>query len=141
MSRNWRKHLSEIVRRYGASRRNCRMQDGSNTTRRSGVRSELACWAGLLTALVFFTVGTGWLDNLSHPAWLIFLFAWIFASITWAAFDAVQHADRLAIRLGEPYGTLVLTLAVNTIEVVMIVAVMTTGAGNPTLARDTMFSV
>jgi Ca2+:H+ antiporter len=117
------------------------MQDGSNTTRRIGLRSELACWAGLVTALVLFTVGAGWLDDLSQPAWLTFLFAWIFASITWAAFAAVRHADQLAIRLGEPYGTLVLTLAVNTIEVVMIVAVMTTGDGYPTLARDTMFSV
>jgi Ca2+:H+ antiporter len=117
------------------------MQDRSNTTRRIGVRSELACWAGLATVLIFFTVGAGWLDDLSHPAWLTLVFAWILAAITWAAFAAVRHADKLAIQLGEPYGTLVLTLAVNTIEVVMIIAVMTTGSGYPTLARDTMFSV
>lgn len=117
------------------------MQVGANTTRRKGIRFELGCWAGLATALLFYFVGAGWLEHHSHPAWLTLVFVWILAAITWAAFDAVRHADQLAIRLGEPYGTLVLTLAVNTIEVVMIVAVMKTGDGNPTLARDTMFSV
>jgi Ca2+:H+ antiporter len=36
----------------------------------------------------------------------------------------VRHADCLAIILGEPYGTLILTLAVISIEVIMIEAVM-----------------
>ena len=53
----------------------------------------------------------------------------------------VRHADGLAVRLGEPFGTLILTLAVISIEVVMISAVMVTGEENPALARDTMFAV
>jgi Ca2+:H+ antiporter len=53
----------------------------------------------------------------------------------------VRHADCLAIKFGEPYGTLILTLAAISIEVMMISAAMLHGANNPTLARDAMFAV
>ena len=53
----------------------------------------------------------------------------------------VRHAEGLAVRLGEPLGTLVLTLAVTGIEVMMIAAVTSAGPGNPALARDSMFAV
>jgi Ca2+:H+ antiporter len=43
--------------------------------------------------------------------------------------------------LGEPYGTLILTLSVGSIEIMTIGTVMLTGEANPALARDTMFSV
>jgi len=59
----------------------------------------------------------------------------------WLSFSVVRHAECLAVKLGEPYGTLILTLSVISIEVVMICALMLNGSGNPTLARDTMFSV
>ena len=70
----------------------------------------------------------------------MFLFVWLFAAIIWGAKAVVRHADQLAERLGEPYGTLILTLSVATIEMVTVAQVMLTGAENPTLARDTMFS-
>lgn len=55
---------------------------------------------------------------------------------------AVYHAEVVALRVGEPFGTLVLTLAVVTIEVAMIVSVMLTGdGGNPELARDSVHAV
>ncbi|WP_420404328.1 calcium:proton antiporter [Nisaea sp.] len=69
------------------------------------------------------------------------IFAWLFATILIGAFGVVRHADRLAEALGEPYGTLILTLAVVGIEVALITAVMVTGEASPTLARDTMFAV
>ena len=53
----------------------------------------------------------------------------------------MHHAESLAIILGEPFGTLVLTLSVIGVEVLMISAVMLTGEGKPAIARDTMFSV
>ena len=65
----------------------------------------------------------------------------LFAVILWLAFAVVRHADCLAVLLGEPYGTLILTVSVIGIEVVMISAVMLTGEDNPALARDTMFAV
>jgi Ca2+:H+ antiporter len=61
--------------------------------------------------------------------------------ILWAALSVVRHADCLAIKFGEPYGTLILTLAAISIEVMMISAAMLHGANNPTLARDAMFAV
>src|SRR5271157_6478172 len=54
---------------------------------------------------------------------------------------AVHHAELVALRLGEPYGTLVLTLAVTIIELALIVSLMLTGEPNPNLARDTVHAV
>lgn len=54
---------------------------------------------------------------------------------------AVHHAEAVAHGLGEPYGTLVLTMAVTIIECALILAVMLSGKGSPTLARDTVFAV
>ncbi|GAL11963.1 Ca2+/H+ antiporter [Vibrio astriarenae] len=56
-------------------------------------------------------------------------------------FSVVRHADALAHKLGEPYGTLILTLSVVLLEVAMITSVMITGSENPVMARDTMFAV
>ena len=54
---------------------------------------------------------------------------------------AVHHAEEIAHRIGEPYGTLVLTLSVTIIEVALILSMMLGGSSNPALARDTVFSV
>ena len=85
--------------------------------------------------------GDAWLADLSNPLWYGFLFVWLFAIMLWLAFGVVRHADSLAVILGEPYGTLILTVSVISIEVIMISAVMLTGANNPTLGRDTLFAV
>ena len=58
-----------------------------------------------------------------------------------AVFASVHHADVITHRTGEPYATLVLTGAVTVIEVALIISIMLTGHGSPTLARDTVFSV
>jgi Ca2+:H+ antiporter len=69
------------------------------------------------------------------------VFMWLFAAVLVGALAVVAHADELAVILGEPYGTLILTLSVGSIEVMTIGTVMLTGEANPTLARDTMFSI
>jgi Ca2+:H+ antiporter len=53
----------------------------------------------------------------------------------------VRHADNIAHVLGEPLGTLVLTISVTGIEVMTIAAVMYQSQGQSTLARDSMFAV
>lgn len=111
------------------------------TKLRDVIQSELACWMGIITVVIFLTVGTTWLDDLSNTAWFAVLFVWLCGVILWAAFGVTRHADCLALMLGEPYGTLLLTLAVTGMEVIMIVAVTVAGAENPTVARDTMLSV
>ena len=93
------------------------------------------------TTALFLMFGKGWLADLSNPLWFTLMLVWLFAVIMGAAFAVVHHAESLAIRLGEPLGTLVLTLSVIGIEVMMISAVMLTGEGKPALARDAMFGV
>lgn len=63
----------------------------------------------------------------------------ILASIIGVAFRIAHHAEVLALRFGEPYGTLILTLAAVSVEVVILV-VLLQGVPNPTLARDTVFA-
>src|ERR1700733_9736046 len=58
-----------------------------------------------------------------------------------AIFAAVQHADVIAHRVGEPFGTLVLTLAVTIIEVALIESIVLTPNSSPALARDTVLAV
>ncbi|MDC0429596.1 hypothetical protein OAL71_03355, partial [Phycisphaerales bacterium] len=105
------------------------------------LRRERAFLAGIASVVLFLVFGGSWLGDLSDPVWACFMFAWLFAVMLWSSFAVVRHADGLAVRLGEPFGTLILTLAVISIEVVMISAVMVTGDENPGLARDTMFAV
>src|SRR6267154_4477123 len=64
---------------------------------------------------------------------LVILFGTVFA--------AVHHAEVIAERIGEPYGTLLLTLAVTVIEVALIATIMLGEKPTPTLARDTVFAV
>jgi Ca2+:H+ antiporter len=52
-----------------------------------------------------------------------------------------SQADHLAEKLGEPLGTLVLTGSVILIELALVTSTMLSGESNPTLARDSMFSV
>ena len=105
------------------------------------VRSEMSLWVGVATVAILMSVGAGWLDDLSNPLVYGGLFVWLFLVMLWLAFGVVRHADCLAVKLGEPFGTLILTVSVISIEVVMIAAVMLTGDKSPTLARDTLFSV
>jgi Ca2+:H+ antiporter len=108
---------------------------------RGAFRSELALLFGAITMALFLALGQRWLGDLSRGVWPVAMFAWLFTAMLWLSFSVVRHAESLAVKLGEPYGTLILTLSVISIEVIMISAVMLTGGENPTLARETMFAV
>jgi Ca2+:H+ antiporter len=70
-----------------------------------------------------------------------FLVAIFALGLAGAVFAAVHHADVVAHRVGEPYGTLVLALAVTLIEVALIVSLMIAGGpATAALARDTVFA-
>jgi Ca2+:H+ antiporter len=105
------------------------------------IRSEYPLFVGLVTAVVIFATGNMMTEKLSNPLVLGVVFIWLFGTVLWSAISVVRHADCLAIKCGEPYGTLILTLAAISIEVMMISATMLHGANNPTLARDMMFAV
>jgi len=63
----------------------------------------------------------------------------LFAVIVYASLAVAHHAEMLAEKFGEPYGTLILTMSAVTVEV-MIIAIMMLHAHNPVLARDTIYS-
>ena len=116
---------------------------GSKSSRSFGafVRAEYPFFIGLATAVTFLALGNQILEDVAHPLVLGVVFVVLLAAVLWSAVSVVRHADCLAIKCGEPYGTLILTLSAISIEVMMISAAMLHGANNPTLARDMMFAV
>jgi len=104
------------------------------------IRREWMLLASYGTTLAFMIRGNAWLGT--NPGfgfgWVLFL--WLFLVMLSSSFAVVRHADHLAEILCEPLGTIILTLAVTSIEVMMISSLMLNG-NNPALARDTMFSV
>src|SRR5688572_19490800 len=93
------------------------------------------------TTVLFFVFERQLLGSLYSALWTAFVLAWLFGIMVAAAFAVVRHSDCLAEIFGEPYGTLILSLAITVIEVMMIAAVMLTGPQVSTVARDTMFAV
>lgn len=87
-----------------------------------------------LLAVGLLAVAMGWPGG-QVLAWLCAL------ALMAAVLAAVHHAEVVAHRVGEPFGTLVLAVAVTVIEVALIVSVMLTGgADKAALPRDTIFS-
>ncbi len=87
--------------------------------------------------------GFGWAPL--TPALSAFALSLLFAAtivvIMYASFGVLRQADALAEQLGEPFGSLILTLTVVIIEVVLISAVMLGPTPAPTIGRDSIFSV
>ncbi|OQM77235.1 calcium:proton antiporter [Manganibacter manganicus] len=105
------------------------------------VKNEWFLAAALGTGLIFLGFHDHLFTRLNNPAWLAALLLWLFAIVLGSALNVVRHAEKIAERLGEPFGTLVLTLSITGIEVMSITAVMLHGEPNPTLVRDTLYSV
>jgi Ca2+:H+ antiporter len=104
-----------------------------------GVRRR---WVWRVAPLVGFAVAVGLVVAGPAPSGLAAMLAVLgLVVLTAAVFSSVHHADIIAHRLGEPYGTLVLTVAVTVIELALILSIMLAGEGQPALARETVFSV
>ncbi|WP_338483330.1 hypothetical protein VM636_04105 [Streptomyces sp. SCSIO 75703] len=94
-------------------------------------------WGAFLTVLLAAPALSG---PLPTPAlWAVL--AAIVSVIVVCAFGVVTQAEHLAHRLGEPYGTLVLTLSIVMIEVILISAVMLGPGEHGTIARDSVMAV
>src|SRR6202158_3040760 len=100
-----------------------------------------SAWTFPALAVLFFAATTGLGITLTpSPAGLVFavlLLVILFGTV----FAAVHHAEVIAQKIGEPYGTLLLTLAVTVIEVALIATIMLGEKPVPALARDTVFAV
>jgi Ca2+:H+ antiporter len=128
-----------LARMSGKAKSNHRKRSAQSS--RDSIRGEFPLLIGVGTVAIFWGTGSRLVEIIAHPVTLIVVFLWLFAAILWSAVSVVRHADCLAIKLGEPYGTLILTLSAITIEVVMISTAMLHGANNPTLGRDAIFAV
>ena len=96
----------------------------------------------LAVAFVFFAPFIGFDAGAQPPSVSsLALSAAMIVIMLGAVFAAVHHADVIAHRIGEPFGTLVLTLAVTVIEVALIESIVLTPGSSPALARDTVFAV
>ena len=104
-----------------------------------------ATWALLLGAWVvvglFSFYGASWLAAPLTPGVAGLSFAVLLATIVAASFGVVHEADYLAHKLGEPYGTLILTLSIVSIEVILIASVLLGPGEAPTIGRDSIFAV
>jgi Ca2+:H+ antiporter len=105
------------------------------------ITKEKGMLFGIATTTFFLTTGSNLLKDIGGLGSAVVFLVWLLIAILGCAFGVVRHADALAHRLGEPLGTLILTLCVTGMEVSMVSAVMLSGHDNPTLARDTMFAV
>jgi len=105
------------------------------------ISNEKGFIAALISAVIVLVFGRPLFYDLSNYLKLLVLFVFLFSIILSAAIAIVHHAEALAHKYGEPYGTLILTLSVIGIEVIMIAVVMLNAENQPTMARDTMYSV
>jgi len=93
-------------------------------------------WTTLVPVVAFIALVLSW-GHTPPPGVLAFEAVLLIGSVM----AAVNHAETIAHRIGEPFGSLVLAVAVTVIEVGLIVMLMTSGKGDTsTLARDTVFS-
>jgi len=111
---------------------------------RRGLRAALAdkmpAVAGMTSLALAYGFRRELFADLHNIPLTALLFLWLFGIMMWCAFGVVRYAEAIAERLGEPYGTLVLTLSMVVIEVSLLAAIMLHGANNATLARDAMFA-
>lgn len=101
----------------------------------AGNRSLLK-WSTVMPVVALLTLGLTWGRDLGPV--LVGLVAVV---LTAAVLAAVHHAEVVAHRVGEPFGSLVLAVAVTVIEVALIVTLMVSGGPETaSLARDTVFA-
>src|SRR5829696_103474 len=102
----------------------------------TGTRSALLSWTTVLPVAALVLLAVTWGRDLAP------VFAVVVALVlAGAVLSAVHHAEVVAHRVGEPFGSLVLAVAVTVIEVALIVTLMVSGGSDTeTLARDTVFA-
>jgi len=99
-------------------------------------KSPFTSWTVLVPLAAVIVLALAW--GRALPGFVVIVVTVVLAG---AVLAAVHHAEVVAHRVGEPFGSLVLAVAVTVIEVALIVTLMIAGAGSAeTLARDTVFA-
>jgi Ca2+:H+ antiporter len=100
------------------------------------LRSRLVSWTTVLPVLAVVVLAGAWGREFGPV-----LTVGVATVLAGAVLAAVHHAEVVAHRVGEPFGSLVLAVAVTVIEVALIVTLMVSGGpGTASLARDTVFA-
>ncbi|MCL2881604.1 MAG: ionic transporter y4hA [Coriobacteriia bacterium] len=101
------------------------------------LRKLLSWWTFVIPAIAVVALALSWGRHVSS-LWLILLALILIGAVL----AAVHHAETIAHHVGEPFGSLLLAVAVTVIEVSLILMLMMGGKGNTqTLARDSIFAV
>jgi Ca2+:H+ antiporter len=102
----------------------------------TGRLPKVLSWTVLVPVLAIVLLGFTWGQKIPVVLQVVVAFA-----LAGAVLAAVNHAEVVAHRIGEPFGSLVLAVAVTIIEVGLIVTLMISGGpGTASLARDTVFA-
>jgi Ca2+:H+ antiporter len=100
-------------------------------------RPPIWAWTAPLCAAALLAAKFGGLLHADAAPVIAVAAVLLFATV----FAAVHHAEVVAVRVGEPFGSILLAIAVTIIEVALIVSVMLSGAaGSDAVARDTVYS-
>lgn len=97
-------------------------------------KAYIPFFLALLAVLYFYVLG----PNIEDMPYLIAIFGVLFTIILVGVFRIAYFADHLAEVLGEPYGTLILTISATLIEVAVMITALTHADGNSTFVRDTI---
>jgi Ca2+:H+ antiporter len=99
----------------------------------------IPAWTWIAPALASVLLALKFTHVVPADAALVLAFAAVLLGAS--VFAGVHHAEVLAVRLGEPFGSILLAVAVTVIEVALIVSILLSGAeGSDSVARDTVFS-
>ncbi|MFA5955050.1 calcium:proton antiporter [Hyphomicrobium sp.] len=106
-------------------------------------RTPIWTWAVPVLGLLLFVIAmaTGYGDDFASHTTGIAVTVILIPLLIGTVFAAVYHAEEVAHIMGEPVGTLVLTVAVTIIELALIISLMLSGKATPTLVRETVFAV
>lgn len=100
------------------------------------MKSVLSHWPWIIPLAAVLSMGIGWL---LPDGWATAILC--VPMLIAAVLAAVHHAEVIAHRIGEPFGTLVLALAVTAIEVSLMISLMLSGGAEASaLPRDTLFA-
>ncbi len=101
--------------------------------------ASIPAWTWAVPVLASGLLALKFAHVVPSDAALVLILAGLLLGAT--VFAAVHHAEVLALKLGEPFGSIVLAVAVTVIEVGLIVSIMFAGAeGSDRVARDTVFA-
>ncbi|MGH8158768.1 MAG: calcium:proton antiporter [Rhodanobacter sp.] len=109
----------------------------ANTDPAAGTHNPWWAWVVPFAAWVLLAIKFSGMASATSPIMLIAAAILLGGAV----FASVHHAEIIAARVGEPFGSIILALAVTVIEVALIVSIMLSAAeGSEALARDTVFA-